>query len=502
MTYEELKSRLVRVESALQTISNNDKISKEERASLTLKFNVIKENIEKNLKILKEAVEFEDEKDAAEFAKNNPETPVKITKEASDAPDDIEFDRTKMPMIATITGKALGKALIKLGDEIASMKAHRIDVNSFDVLVTYKGEGDEDDFSFHIENGNLHIADFSYNEKLVEVGIKPSGDPIINEFNLVEALVNHFRNLEKIRSTNEDIDVGHQDDEPGMIKKQLYRIMKDAKYLYDALGKYEGEAEVDFPSWWQSKITKSQSYLSGAHDYLDSEENQKRMDNLPSMRQFHEALDTSLPDTSKMSLNKLQKVYSMIVDRMLELNDIRKEKGLDAMYMGGSEPGKHSVRDHLVSLTRKKKEVMAAMDSKVAGIGKGQELTNEGDLAYVADEDYQTIRDLIQFIDDHADNFEKNPQMEPALKFLKGLLREDEIKEGTDLYMGRSFSMKRFAGPNGIALQITAPKLKGGGFEYIQIDGDQVKEFARAAVHVAQEFHDIDRQVPVNEEKK
>ena len=488
MTYDEIKSRLVRVETALQSIKTGDKSINKLSSEKTLsKLKILKENLQKQLK---EAVEFEDEKEAAEFAKKNPETPVKITKEASDAPTDIEFDRTKMPIIATAVGKALAKALIKLGDEIARMKAHRLDVNSFDVLVIYKGEGDEDEFSFHIENGNLHIADFSYNEKLVEIGIKPSGDPIINEFNLVEALVNHFRNLEKIRSTNEDIDVGHQDDEPGMIKKQLYRIMKDAKSLYDALGKYEGSAEVDFPSWWQSKITKSQSYLSGAHDYLDSEEN------------VHEALDTPIPDTSKMSLNKLQKVYGMIVDRMLELNDIRKEKGLDAMYMGGSEPGKHSVRDHLISLTRKKKEVADAIDDKVAGIGKGQELTNEGDLAYVADKDYQTIRDLIQFIDDHADNFEKNPQMEPALKFLKGLLRENEINEGTDLYDGDGFSMKRFAGPNGIALQITARKLKGGGFEYIQIDGDKVKEFARAAVHVAQEFHDLDRQLPVNEEKK
>ena len=475
MTYEELKSRLVRVESALQTISNNSKISKEERTSLAQKFSVLKESIQKQIAVLNEAVEFDNEKDAAEFAEDNPEVPVKITKEASDAPEDIEFDRTKMPIIATAVGKALAKALIKLGDEIARMKAHRLDVNSFDVLVVYKGEGDEDDFSFHIENGNLHIADFSYNEKLVEVGIKPSGDPVINEFNLVEALINHFRNLEKIRSTNE-------------------------------------------------------------------------------------AMDTPMPDTTTMSVKDLQKVYSLIVDKMLELNDLRKKKGLDHMYMGGTEPGKHSVRDHLISLTRKKKQVAGAIEDKVAGIGKGQELTNEGDLAYVADEDYQTIRDLIQFIDDHADNFEKNPQMEPALKFLKRLLREDttlnemvrhsviakhdgyqlvkksntpeltiakkgksvgnfktsgnhkddieqfqkmiksgKINEGTDLYDGDKFSMKRFAGPNGIALQITAPKLKGGGYEYIQIDGDTVKEFARAAVHVAQEFHDIDRQFPVNE---
>ena len=59
--------------------------------------------------------------------------------------------------------------------------------------------------------------------------------------------------------------------------------------------------------------------------------------------------------------------------------------------------------------------------------------------------------------------------------------------------------MKRFSGPNGIALQVTAPKLKGSGFEYIQIDGKDVKEFARGAVHVAQEFDDLKRQTPVNE---
>ena len=74
-----------------------------------------------------------------------------------------------------------------------------------------------------------------------------------------------------------------------------------------------------------------------------------------------------------------------------------------------------------------------------------------------------------------------------------------QYNEGTDMYEGDKFSMKRFSGPNGIALQVTARKLKGGGFEYIQIDGSDVKEFARAAVHVAQEFEDMDRQVPVNE---
>ena len=73
------------------------------------------------------------------------------------------------------------------------------------------------------------------------------------------------------------------------------------------------------------------------------------------------------------------------------------------------------------------------------------------------------------------------------------------LKEGTELWEDDNFTFKRFAGPGGIALQITVPKIKGGGFEYIQITGDKVKEFARAAVHVAQEFYDLDHQVPINE---
>ena len=93
MTYDEIKSRLVRVETALQSIKTGNKsINKLSTEETLSKLKILKENLQKQLK---EAVEFEDEKEAAEFAEKNPETPVKITKEASDAPTDIEFDRTK-----------------------------------------------------------------------------------------------------------------------------------------------------------------------------------------------------------------------------------------------------------------------------------------------------------------------------------------------------------------------------------------------------------------------
>ena len=32
------------------------------------------------------------------------------------------------------------------------------------------------------------------------------------------------------------------------------------------------EGEIDFPNWWQSKLTLAKDYLQKAYHYLDSEE--------------------------------------------------------------------------------------------------------------------------------------------------------------------------------------------------------------------------------------
>ena len=77
----------------------------------------------------------------------------------------------------------------------------------------------------------------------------------------------------KAKKIAEDLDVGHQDDEPGMLKNELMRAAKMAVMLYKKIDAYEKQAEeVDFPQWWQSKIIKAKDYLQGAFDYLDGEE--------------------------------------------------------------------------------------------------------------------------------------------------------------------------------------------------------------------------------------
>ena len=58
-------------------------------------------------------------------------------------------------------------------------------------------------------------------------------------------------------SVKEDLDIGHQDDEPGMLKAELARAGKMVQMLYKAIDKYDGEGEVDFPQWWQKKIIQA-----------------------------------------------------------------------------------------------------------------------------------------------------------------------------------------------------------------------------------------------------
>tara|TARA_R110002012_G_scaffold209790_1_gene380375 strand:+ start:251 stop:934 length:684 start_codon:yes stop_codon:yes gene_type:complete len=88
-------------------------------------------------------------------------------------------------------------------------------------------------------------------------------------------------NLQDIdfETLKEDLDVGHQDDEPAMLKNSLYRAAKMASMLYKKLDKYdEMPGEVDFPSWWQNKVVKSKDMLQAAYDYLDGEENVAKID--------------------------------------------------------------------------------------------------------------------------------------------------------------------------------------------------------------------------------
>lgn len=96
-------------------------------------------------------------------------------------------------------------------------------------------------------------------------------DPMqVSMDNLLQRLKDEER-LEDEAMT-EDLDIGHQDDEAGMLVADLYRINKYSGELCDMikeLGQLDGE--VDFPHWWQAKVIKARDYMVSAKHYLDGE---------------------------------------------------------------------------------------------------------------------------------------------------------------------------------------------------------------------------------------
>ena len=85
----------------------------------------------------------------------------------------------------------------------------------------------------------------------------------------------HSKNVKPVK---EDLDLGHEDNEPHMLKADLYRIGKYAMELYNMVDKFDGVGEVDFPSWWQAKVFKAKDALVGAKHYLDFELKEPQID--------------------------------------------------------------------------------------------------------------------------------------------------------------------------------------------------------------------------------
>jgi hypothetical protein len=89
----------------------------------------------------------------------------------------------------------------------------------------------------------------------------------------------------------EDMDLGHTDNEPHMLKGDLYRIGKYAMELYQMVDEFEGQGEVDFPHWWQAKIINAREAIESAKHYLDFETKEPQIDAMVGAIDMSGALD-------------------------------------------------------------------------------------------------------------------------------------------------------------------------------------------------------------------
>jgi hypothetical protein len=117
----------------------------------------------------------------------------------------------------------------------------------------------------------------------------------------------------------EDLDLGHQDNEPHMLKADLYRIGKYAMELYQMVDGFEGQGEVDFPHWWQSKIIKAKDALVGAKHYLDFEIKEPQIDAMVDVASEEDVVDEPLNEGTWAVGNA--KDIQRILDTLVKLKD-------------------------------------------------------------------------------------------------------------------------------------------------------------------------------------
>jgi hypothetical protein len=135
-------------------------------------------------------------------------------------------------------------------------------------LTVHRQGGRADGQSPYIQTAAVSPENFNYNfikQTLSQVGQNVDNNEIDQFLNKVKEKIN----TPKEDALNEDMDLGHQDNEPHMIKAELYLIAKMTSELYKTIDSVDNMGEIDFPHWWQAKIILAKNYLEGAKDYLD-----------------------------------------------------------------------------------------------------------------------------------------------------------------------------------------------------------------------------------------
>ena len=394
MTYEELKNRLSKCELSLEKIKNGtvNLSNTKDFAGKKKKLQILKESLTKQIKEAEETMFVGTKGGDTKAVKISAKTALdlksdpnitsidtakgKTIKERLKDNKGVVFSIDETKSIAKAVGEAVAISLKSLGDEVSHMKAKHIEENSFEIYVEYKNNS-SDEFSFYITDDSLHLVDFSFDKELTDVGVKPSGEAVVNVDVLANELTKHFKSMNEISEApnnkyyikipkdaasqnkaqvifndiydidyeinddpngivmyfekekfnpgllddlegdmvqildtnipninedaeedakndadyeagwhddprkDEDVDVGHQDDEPDMLQSTAYETAQYAAKLVKKLQKYDQfDGEVDFPNWWQSKLILAKDYMQKAYHYLDSEEKQPAIDQL------------------------------------------------------------------------------------------------------------------------------------------------------------------------------------------------------------------------------
>jgi len=592
MTYQEIKDRLSQCEVTLEKIKNGTYNSTDVKQK-TEKLEVLRESYIKLLKEAEKGIVFtDDERKAKELADDG--TNVKLTKEQEGAK--FSIDETKS--IAKSVGKAVAQSLKALGDEVAHMKAKNIEENSFEIYVQYKNDA-EDTFSFYIVEDTLHLTDFSFDKELTDVGVKPSGEAVVNVDVLANELVKHFKSMNedeeedakndadykagwhddprmdeapegkhyiKVESTElmealgileeafadtpeikfelndpdtiyvhnadnadmhdaveelqqngiivdetsiddeieegddedtpaidrmynsdawvkaqqdaqenkevdtvgGDLDVGHQDDEPNMLKKDLYDVITYAAKLYKQLDKYDQhDGEVDFPHWWQKKVTLAREYMSAAQHYLEGEEKQPAIDQLALEAQSHPVMVQQRIAHAKKAKEKEDKFHTKLDKLVHKTFGKRKEEMDENRFLAASmEDLEQVIRNLAHTGEMSEDEAIELAIKKLEAMLDGRDDMDEG---RNVDDLYDTTVNTMKRLAKKYKAGDKS--VVPHLKKLtdiKKKLEQEKIKKASNIGKGQELA-ERVGGADDIIELIKARAMDATGDEQAEV---------------------------------
>ena len=288
------------------------------------------------------------------------------------------------------------------------------------------------------------------------------GDPKVGNYDITSQSDNEASDIEALSAAGleEDIDIGHEDNEPGMLQGDLYEIGKSAMEIYAMLDDMEGEGEVDLPSWWQSKVYKAKEAIVGAAEYLDFELKEPAIDavvdKVAPLDIDVDPLGETVEDyiTGVDDFTENQKVASKVLSKIKE--------GLPKGFFDKAMDAKDEDQDGKVD------EVGKGYFKKKFGVGKkGFSMDDRKEIDETISEAYDKIQEGAYPFDQCVSDNEGKYGKEGAKKVcgaIRAAYGEGLVKEDYDSLVGKlKKDGKSEKAAKAIAGAVASYKAKGGG---------------------------------------
>ena len=417
-----------------------------------------------------------------------------------------KLSHNELSRIGHEAGKAVVASILRSGDEVTKAKVKDIyssalsnnHPEAFSVHVIYKNDK-EDSYRFHIGDDKLIFLAPDNNDIVVsDVGIKPSGEAVINKELIKDRMLKYFKGM------NENLP--HMGIKPGSeedLENQRYSRLSDKDKATLAkiadMIKNANNEDYDYNEGIEDVIDPAdygvigQNYLAGFKKPHSLNADDLEMLGRKIVKQLYKgdfkaamAKHGNKDMNEESELDKITKAMRLVKKQAPAMNKLDKD-----------DPKRIAFIQNVVKLNKRAKELIDKEDGRVSNIGKGQEL----------DEGRGDFDDVLKAVENMANNddiSERDAAAEivlaladkfqlPVDKNLEDYM-EESVNESTDLYDRNGILITRFAGgeKRGLMVQINY------GLKYIQVPADEYNNLVRAMASVRDDIRDMKLQQPAD----